>query len=100
MSASSHALHINAARCIHLSMLLQSGMSESGSNVVEIQEVAAEDMKVILKFIYGKLKAIPGDRLQSLVLATDRLQVCIGSDGDKLLRAMQTRPGNMPLVHA
>ena len=62
--------------------------------------MAAEDMKVILKFIYGELDAIPRDRLQSLVLATDRLQVCTGSDGDKLLRAMQTRPGNMLLVHA
>lgn len=33
-------------------------------------------MKLILRFIYGKLDAIPEDRLHSLVLATDRLQVC------------------------
>ena len=51
-------------------------MSESTSNIVEIQEVAVEDMGIILKFIYGDLDVIPGDRLQSLVLATDRLQVC------------------------
>ena len=50
-------------------------MSESRSDVVEIQEVAAEDMEVILKFIYGVLDAAPEERLQSLVLATDRLQV-------------------------
>lgn len=50
-------------------------MSESRSDIVEIQEIAAEDMEVILKFIYGVLDAIPEDRLRSLVLATDRLQV-------------------------
>ena len=54
---------------------LQSGMSESASDTVDIQEVAAEDMEIILKFIYGVLDALPEDRLQSLVLATDRLQV-------------------------
>ena len=54
---------------------LQSGMSESKSNIIEIQEVAVEDMKVILKYIHGVLDALPEERLQSLVLATDRLQV-------------------------
>ena len=63
-------------------------MSESRSDVVEIQEVAAEDMEVILKFIYGVLDAAPEEQLQSLVLATDRLQVrfltfCCGSARDK-----------------
>ena len=50
-------------------------MSESKSNIIEIQEVAAKDMKVILKYIHGVLDALPEERLQSLVLATDRLQV-------------------------
>ncbi len=50
-------------------------MSESTSKVVEIQEVAAEDMKVILDFIYGVLDTLPQDRLQALICATDRLQV-------------------------
>ena len=48
---------------------------ESASDTVEIEEVAAEDMEIILKFIYGVLDALPEERLQSLVLATDRLQV-------------------------
>ena len=55
---------------------------------MEIQEVAAEDMEVILKFIYGVLDAAPEEQLQSLVLATDRLQVrfltfCCDSARDK-----------------
>ncbi|CAL5227107.1 g10014 [Coccomyxa viridis] len=54
---------------------MQSGMSESTSKVVEIQEVAAEDMKIILDFIYGVLDNLPEERLQTLVLAADRLQV-------------------------
>lgn len=63
-------------------------MSESRSDVVDIQEIAAEDMEVILKFIYGVLDAAPEERLLSLVLATDRLQVkfltfCSGSERDK-----------------
>ena len=54
---------------------LQSGMSESKSDIVHIQEVAAEDMEVILKFLYGVLDDIPEARLPSLVAATNRLQV-------------------------
>lgn len=55
---------------------------------MDIQEIAAEDMEVILKFIYGVLDAAPEERLLSLVLATDRLQVkfltfCSGSERDK-----------------
>ena len=42
---------------------------------MEIQEVAAEDMKIILDFIYGVLDTLPDERLQTLVLAADRLQV-------------------------
>ena len=37
--------------------------------------MAAEDMKIILKYIYGELDAFPEERVQSLLLATDRLQV-------------------------
>ncbi len=53
----------------------QSEMSESKSAIVEIQDVAVEDMKVILNFIYGVLLATPDsdERLHSLVLAIDRL---------------------------
>ncbi len=58
---------------------MQSGMSESTSKVVEIQEVAAEDMKIILDFIYGVLDNLPEERLQTLVLAADRLQVLYAS---------------------
>ena len=53
---------------------LQSGMSESSSEVVEINEVAIKDMEVILRYIYGVLDAIPGEQLQSVLLASDRLQ--------------------------
>ena len=54
---------------------LQSGMSDSKSDVVEIQDIALEDMKVILDFIYGVLEAAPDSdkQLHSLVLAIDRL---------------------------
>ena len=51
-------------------------MSESKSDVVEIQEIAAEDMQTILKYIYGTLNALPEERLHHLILATDRLQAC------------------------
>ena len=54
---------------------LQRGWSESKNNVVKIQEVAATDMKIVLQFINGELALIPEERLHSLVLATDRLQV-------------------------
>ena len=43
---------------------------------MEIQEVAAEDMNIILKYIYGTLDALPEERLHHLVLAADRLQAC------------------------
>jgi len=49
-------------------------MSESKSEVVEILEIAAEDINIILKYIYGMLDAHPGERLHHLILATDRLQ--------------------------
>ena len=49
-------------------------MSESESEVVEIQEIAAEDMKIILKYIYGMLDSLPEGRLHHLILAADRLQ--------------------------
>ena len=53
----------------------QSGMSESTSDIVEIQDVAIEDMKVIINFIYGVLEATPDsdEWLHSLTLAIDRL---------------------------
>ena len=54
---------------------MQSEMSESRSEVVEVHEVATKDMEVIIKFIYGRLNAIPEEQLQSLLLACDRLQV-------------------------
>ena len=41
----------------------------------EITEVNPEDMELILKFIYGALDAIPDQRVQSLYLATERLEV-------------------------
>ena len=50
-------------------------MSESRSEVVDIYEVAMEDMEVVLKFIYGVLDAIPGEQLHSVLLASNRLQV-------------------------
>ena len=49
-------------------------MSESRSEVVEIQEIAAEDMKTILSYIHGMLDALPEERLHHLILAADRLQ--------------------------
>ncbi len=54
---------------------LQTGWTESEEHVVEIQEVAAADMQIVLQFVNGELAAIPKERLHSLVLATDRLQV-------------------------
>ena len=54
---------------------MQPGMTESTSGVVEIQEVALQDMATVLNFIYGVLYALPEERLQPLILATDRLQV-------------------------
>ena len=58
---------------------VQSGMSESKSDIVEIQDVAIEDMKTILDFIYGVLEAggTPDSvkRLHSLLLAIDCLGV-------------------------
>ena len=53
----------------------QSEMSESTSEVVELHDIAAKDMEVIIRFIYGVLDALPGEQLQSLLLASDRLQV-------------------------
>ena len=41
----------------------------------EITEVNPEDMELILKCIYGALDAIPDQRVQSLYLATERLEV-------------------------
>ncbi len=40
-----------------------------------IQKVAAPDMKVILQFMNGELETLPEERLQSLIIATHRLQV-------------------------
>ena len=54
-------------------------MSESKNEVVEIKEIAAEDMKIILKYIYGILGALPEERLHHLILAADRLQACYPS---------------------
>lgn len=54
---------------------LQSGIPNGKVDVFEVKEIAAKDMKIILYFIYGVLDAIPMDQLQSLVLATHRLQV-------------------------
>ena len=51
-------------------------MSESHSEVVEIQDIAAEDMEIILKYVYGMLDALPEERLHPLILAADRLQAC------------------------
>ncbi len=51
-------------------------MPNSRSKVVEIQEIAAEDMKTILNYIYGILDALPEERLHHLILAADRLQAC------------------------
>ena len=42
---------------------------------MEIQEVAAADMQMVLQFINGELAAVPKERLHSLVLATDHMQV-------------------------
>lgn len=54
---------------------LQAEMAESRSDVVEIQEVTPEDMELILKYIRGALDTIPEERLHSLFLAADCLQV-------------------------
>jgi len=54
---------------------VQSQMSESRSGRVEIKGVNAEDMEVILQYLYGTLTCIPEAQLQSLLLATDHLQV-------------------------
>lgn len=54
---------------------VQSQMSESRSGTVEIKGVNAEDMEVILQYLYGTLACIPEAQLQSLLLATDHLQV-------------------------
>ena len=61
---------------------LQSGMSESKNEDVEIQEIAAEDMKIILNYTYGILNALPEERLHPLIRAVDRLQVCYPSNKD------------------
>ena len=50
-------------------------MAESRKKVIQIHEVDPEDMEIILKYIYGTLHTIPEAGLQSLFLATDRLQV-------------------------
>ncbi len=54
---------------------MQSAMTGSKNNIVDIQDVAAEDIKVVVRYMYGELDAIPEDRLHSLVLATKRMQV-------------------------
>ena len=47
---------------LKLSMLyLQTGKSEDKSEVVEVQKVAAADMKLIMHSINGELDAIPKD---------------------------------------
>ena len=53
----------------------QSAMADSTSASVEIKEVDAGDMEIILKYLNGKLGKIPEDRLSSLLLATDRFEV-------------------------
>jgi len=53
----------------------QSAMADSTSASVEIKEIDAGDMEIILKYLYGKLDKIPEDRLPSLMLATDRFAV-------------------------
>lgn len=50
-------------------------MAESRSDVIKIQDVTPEDMELILKYIRGALDTIPEERLQSLFLAADPLQV-------------------------
>lgn len=50
-------------------------MADSMSASVEIKEVDAGDMEIILKYLYGKLDRIPEDTLPSLLLATDRFEV-------------------------
>ena len=42
----------------------------------EINEVEPEDMELMLSYVYGTLDVIPEERVQSLYLATDRLEVC------------------------
>ena len=54
---------------------MQSAMTGSKNNIVVIQDVATEDMNIVLKYMYGELDAIPEDRLHSLVLATKHMQV-------------------------
>ena len=45
---------------------VQSKISDLKGSVLEVPGVAAEDMKIILKYIYTELDAIPVHRLQSL----------------------------------
>ncbi len=54
---------------------VQSKISGLKVGVLEVPGVAAEDMKIILKYIYTELDAIPVNRLQSLVVATHLLEV-------------------------
>ena len=49
---------------------------EVEENVFEIKEVIPDDMELILKYYYGVLDAIPEERVESLLLATDYLGVC------------------------
>ena len=51
-------------------------MSESRSKVVEIHEITTKDMEVVLRFIYGVLDDIPGEQLESVLVASDCLQAC------------------------
>ena len=55
---------------------LQSGMSESNSAIVELCDIPAEDIKIILKYIYGELEALPEERLHHLIAAADHLEAC------------------------
>ena len=50
-------------------------MAESKSDVIKILDVTPEDMELVLKHIHGALNTIPEERLQSLFLAADCLQV-------------------------
>lgn len=49
--------------------------AEGRKKVFEIKEVEPEDMELMLSYVYGTLDAIPEERVQSLFLATDRLEV-------------------------
>ena len=58
-------------------------------------------MEVILKFIYGVLETLPEERLQALVLATDRLQVWVSKVNfmvNAITAVKRTRPE--PLARA